>query len=100
MAGKKLDFEIPLQSNFNTDEPSSLPSSPTAADADLLMELPFVTPSYSLAIQSKRAIMVRNALVASKCTYAIAFLCVCVHLSLAVVSVTHKGVLLVLAPFC
>ncbi|KAF1319353.1 hypothetical protein FI667_g13255, partial [Globisporangium splendens] len=62
MAGKKLDFAIPLQSNFNTDEPSS----PTAADADLLMELPFVTPSYSLAIQSKCAIMVRNALVASK----------------------------------
>lgn len=68
MAGKRLDFAIPLQSNVNTEETPSLPSSPTAADADLLMDLPFVTPSYSLAIQSKRALIVRNALVASKCT--------------------------------
>lgn len=67
--GRKIDFAIPLQSNFNTDEAPSLPSSPTAANADLTMELPFVTPSYSLAIQSKRALNVRNALVASKCTY-------------------------------
>lgn len=67
MAGRRIDFAIPLQSNCSTDEPSSLPSSPTAADADLVMELPFVTPNYSLAIQSKRALVVRNALVASKC---------------------------------
>ncbi|TYZ50993.1 hypothetical protein PybrP1_012827 [[Pythium] brassicae (nom. inval.)] len=66
MATKRIDFAIPLQSNCSTDEPSSLPSSPTAADADLVMELPYVTPSYSLAIQSKRALAVRNALVASK----------------------------------
>lgn len=66
MVTKRIDFAIPLQSNCSTDEPSSLPSSPKAADADLVMELPYVTPSYSLAIQSKRALAVRNALVASK----------------------------------
>lgn len=68
MAGRKIEFAIPLQSNVSLDEPSSLPSSPTAADADITMELPYATPNYSLAIQSKRALSVRNALVASKRT--------------------------------
>ncbi|KAE8880800.1 hypothetical protein PF005_g1651 [Phytophthora fragariae] len=57
-------IEIPLQSNMSAEETPSLPSSPT--DADTLVELPFVTPSCSLALQSKRVWHVRNALVASK----------------------------------
>lgn len=58
-------IEIPLQSNVNEDAPS-LPSSPAASSADSLLELPFLTPSCSLALQSKRVWTVRNALVASK----------------------------------
>ncbi|OWZ13643.1 hypothetical protein PHMEG_00012999 [Phytophthora megakarya] len=59
-------LEIPLQSNMSTEDVPSLPSSPTAASADTLIELPFVTPCCSLALQSKRVWTVRNALVASK----------------------------------
>jgi Ca2+-binding EF-hand superfamily protein len=59
-------IEIPLQSNMSTEETPSLPSSPTAASADSVLALPFVTPSCSLALQSKRVWTVRNALVASK----------------------------------
>ncbi|RLN53155.1 hypothetical protein BBJ28_00003444 [Nothophytophthora sp. Chile5] len=50
---------------MSTEEVPSLPSSPTAASADSLIELPFVTPTWSLALQSKRVWQVRNALVAS-----------------------------------
>ncbi|KAG7384668.1 hypothetical protein PHYPSEUDO_002415 [Phytophthora pseudosyringae] len=60
------EIEIPLQSNMSTEGVPSLPSSPTASSADTLVELPFVTPSCSLALQSKRVWYVRNALVASK----------------------------------
>ncbi|KAH7467170.1 Guanylyl cyclase inhibitory protein [Phytophthora ramorum] len=59
-------IDIPLQSNMSTEDAPSLPSSPTAASADTLVALPFVTPSCSLALQSKRVWTVRNALVASK----------------------------------
>ncbi|KUF82922.1 Guanylyl cyclase inhibitory protein [Phytophthora nicotianae] len=59
-------IEIPLKSNVSSDKAPSLPSSPTAASADTLMQLPFVTPCCSLALQSKRVWNVRNALVASK----------------------------------
>lgn len=58
--------DIPLQSSVSAEEVPSLPSSPTAADADVVLDLPFVTPSYSLALQSKRVWLVRNALVATK----------------------------------
>ncbi|GMF18501.1 unnamed protein product [Phytophthora lilii] len=51
---------------MSTEDVPSLPSSPTAASADALLELPFVTPSCSLALQSKRVWTVRNALVTSK----------------------------------
>ncbi|KAG2784081.1 hypothetical protein PC129_g7280 [Phytophthora cactorum] len=59
-------IEIPLQSNMSTEKAPSLPSSPMASSADTLMELPFVTPCCSLALQSKRVWYVRNALVVSK----------------------------------
>ncbi|KAL8002683.1 putative guanylate cyclase activating protein [Plasmopara halstedii] len=59
-------IEVPLRSNMSTEEVPSLPSSATASSADTLIELPFVTPSCSLALQSKRVWHVRNALVASK----------------------------------
>ncbi|KAF4132320.1 hypothetical protein GN958_ATG18437 [Phytophthora infestans] len=59
-------IEIPLQSNMSSDKAPSLPSSPTASSADTLMQLPFVMPCCSLALQSKRVWTVRNALVASK----------------------------------
>ncbi|KAG6614369.1 Guanylyl cyclase inhibitory protein [Phytophthora cinnamomi] len=57
-------IEIPLQSNMSAAETPSLPSSPS--DADARVELPFVTPSCALALQSKRVWLVRNALVASR----------------------------------
>lgn len=60
------DGDIPLQSNVSAEEVPSLPSSPTTADADAVLDLPFVTPSCSLALQSKRVWLVRNALVATK----------------------------------
>lgn len=56
---------VRLVSNVSSEEAASLPSSPTAPDADMLLPLPFVVPACSLAIQSKRALIVRNALVAS-----------------------------------
>ncbi|KAL3672863.1 hypothetical protein V7S43_002165 [Phytophthora oleae] len=59
-------IEIPLRSNMSMEEVPSLPSSTTASSADTVVELPFVTPSCSLALQSKRVWHVRNALVASK----------------------------------
>jgi len=45
--------DIPLQSNVSAEEVASLPSSPTAANADAVLDLLFVTPSCSLALQSK-----------------------------------------------
>ncbi|POM64821.1 hypothetical protein PHPALM_19592 [Phytophthora palmivora] len=63
---RSTPIEIPLQSNMSTEGVPSLPSSPTASSADTLIELPFVTPCCSLALQSKRVWTVRNALVASK----------------------------------
>lgn len=51
---------------MSTEEVPSLPSSTTASSADTLIGLPFITPSCSLALQSKRVWHVRNALVASK----------------------------------
>ncbi|GLE01573.1 hypothetical protein PINS_up010403 [Pythium insidiosum] len=61
--------EIPLQSNVPSgdgDENTvTLPSSPRSADADVTIALPFVTPAASFSIQAKRALLVRNALVAA-----------------------------------
>ncbi|KAJ0402313.1 hypothetical protein ATCC90586_006391 [Pythium insidiosum] len=61
--------DIPLQSNIPDDDEEentvTLPSSPKSADADVTIALPFVTPAASFSIQAKRALLVRNALVAA-----------------------------------
>jgi hypothetical protein len=72
MDGDAVEMEIPLQSSaVDGAEVASLPSSPRAAQADGTVELPYVAPSCSLAIQAKRALLVRNALVASNGTVGI-----------------------------
>ncbi|KAI9916624.1 hypothetical protein PsorP6_017064 [Peronosclerospora sorghi] len=56
--------EVPVQST--TSRTQDGPSSPTPSSADTWIDLPFLTPRCSLALESKRVAHVRNAIVVSK----------------------------------
>ncbi|TMW67626.1 hypothetical protein Poli38472_011246 [Pythium oligandrum] len=60
------DSERLLHGQTEGEDVSTLPSSPTSESVDVTIELPFVTPSRALAIQAKRALLMKNALVATK----------------------------------